>query len=256
MEPIHKLARLRRHHSFAAGIVVVGNYLARRLASHASGAMLPGFWRAVLIAVLASTTLSATGGPLSPDHNHVGALGFRWGASVQDLKSAGARPIPNLRYTRPNWGTCLSLYDEKDEAFRATASLPSNQGPIDGHLDFFVDRKHGLRTVMFVVDKDFQSAADLRLYYREIKDRLVDVRGDPASIGESIGSGNRTDGGLVDCLGEGFSLASRTAASDCRMVATWMTNAARLDLVAWAVNGSGAIALIESRWPDQSARWD
>jgi len=255
MELIHKLVCLRIHLSFAAGIVVVGNYLARRLASHATGAMPPAFWRAALIAVLASTTHSATGGPISPDHDHVGALGFRWGASAQDLKSAGARPIPNLRYTRPNWGAYLSLSDEKDEAFRATANLPSKEGPIAGHLDFFVDREHGLRTVMFVVDKDFQSAADLRLYYKEMKDHLTQVRGAPVSIAEPIGSGNRTDRGLFDRLGED-AFASRTAASDCRMVATWITNAARLDLVAWAVDGSGAIALIESRSPDRSARWD
>ena len=255
MELIHKLACLRIHHSLPAGIVVVGKCLASRLASRASGAMLPAFWRAALMAVLASTALSATAGQISPGHDHVGPLGFRWGTSAQDLKSAGARPIPNLRYTRPNWGTYLSLSNEKDEAFRATASLPGKEGLIDGHLDFFVDREHGLRTVMFVVDKDFQSAADLQLYYKEIKDHLVQVRGAPVSIAEPIGSGNPTDGGLFDCLGE-EAFASRTAASDCRMGATWITNAARLDLVAWAVNGSGAIAVIESRWPDNSARWD
>jgi len=108
---------------------------------------------------------------------------------------------------------------------------------------------------MFVVDKDFQSAGDLRLYYKKIKDHLTQVRGAPVSIAQPIGSGNRTDGGLFDCIGED-AFASRTAAADCRMGATWITNAARLDLVAWAVNGSGAIAVIESRWPDNSARWD
>jgi hypothetical protein len=83
----------------------------------------------------------------------------------------------------------------------------------------------------------------------------MQVRGAPVLIHDPIGPGNRTDRGFFDCLGEDV-LASRTVASDCRTVTTWITNAARLDLVAWAVNGSGAIALIESPWSDKSARWD
>jgi len=255
MELIHKLICLRIHRSFAARIVAVGNHLASKLASRTRGAMLPEIWRVALIAVLASTTLSAVGGPIPPDSDHGGALGFRWGATAQDLKSAGARPIPNLRYTRPNWGTYLTLFDEKNEVFRATATLPSKEGPIDGHLDFFVDRERGLRTLMFVVDKDFQSPADLRQYYREIKDHLMQVQGAPVSIAEPIGSGNRTDKDLFARLGKD-SLASPTAASDSRMLATWKTNAGRLDLVAWAVNGSGAIALIESPWSEKFDRLD
>jgi hypothetical protein len=97
---------------------------------------------------------------------------------------------------------------------------------------------------MFVVDKDFQSAADLWLTYQEIKDGIMQVRGAPV-IADQNRSGNWTDRSLFDCLGED-AFANRTVASDCRTQAMWITGTARLDLVAWVVNGSGAIALIES----------
>ena len=231
---------------FTPGIVNLGHYLSSILVLLARGPTFLAFCRVTVLAVLASVAFSAAGGPISPDaRGQVGALGFRWGTSAQDLKGVGARPIPNSPYTGPN---SASLSAEADEAFRATANLPGKKGAIYGHFDFFVDRKHGLHAVMFVVDKDFQSAADLWLYYQEIRDRIVQVRGTPVSISDQNGSGNRTDRRLFDCIGE-IAFASRAVASDCRMDAVWITDTARLNLVAWGVNGSGAIALIESLSP-------
>ncbi|MGC1955271.1 MAG: hypothetical protein WA970_22380 [Gammaproteobacteria bacterium] len=249
MELLHKLSCQWMHHALAPGIVAVGYYLSSKLASLARGTMLLGFCRVTLIAVLASVAPSAAGGPISPDaRGQVGALGFRWGASAQDLKGVGARPIPNSPYAGSDLGAYLGVFDERDEAFRATANLPGKKELLHGHLGFFVDRKHGLHTVIFVVNKDFQSAADLSLYYQEIKNFITQIRGAPVLIAEQNRSGNWTDRRFFDCLGEN-PFASWIVASDCRMEAMWITNTARLDLVAWGVNGSGAIALIESLWP-------
>ncbi len=249
MEQIHKWPCLRMHHSFAPGIVTVGYYLSSKLASLARGSTLLAFCRVTVITVLASVALSAAGAPSSPDaRDPVGALGFRWGAPAQDLKGVGARPIPNSPYAGSDLAAYFGVYDERDEVFRATANLPGRKEPIHGHVGLFVDRKHGLHTVMFVVDKDFQSAADLRFYYQELKNRIMQVRGAPVLIAEQNGFGNWTDRRLFDCLGEN-AYASWIVASDCRMEATWITDTARLNLVAWSVNGSGAIALIESLWP-------
>jgi hypothetical protein len=248
MEPIHKLLCLWMH-SFAPGVVNLGHYLSSKVATLVRETTLLGFCRVTLTAVLASVALSAAGAPISSEaRGQVGALGFRWGSSAQDLKGVGARPIPNSPYAGPNSATYLDLHDKVNEAFRAAASLPGQKGPIYGHFDFFVARKYGLHAVMFVVDKDFQSAADLWLYYQEIKDRIMQVRGDPVSIADQSGSGTRTDRRLFDCMGEN-AFASRTVASDCRTEAVWITNTARLELVAWGQNGSGAIALIESLSP-------
>jgi hypothetical protein len=249
MELRHKLPCQWKHNSFAPGIVTVGHYLSSKLAPLARGTLLLGFCRVTMIAVLASVALSAAGGSISPDaRGQVGALGFRWGASAQDLKGVGARPIPNSAYAGSDLGVYLGVFDERDEAFRASANLPGKKEPIHGHLGLFVDRKHGLHTVMFVVDKDFQSAGDLWLHYEEIKNFITQIRGTPVLIAEQNRSGNWTDKRLFDCLGEN-PFASWIVASDCRMEAMWITNAARLDLVTWSVNGSGAIALIESLWP-------
>jgi hypothetical protein len=249
MELRHKLPCQWTHHSFAPGIVTVGYYLSSKLGSLARGTPLLGLCRVTLIAVLASVALSAAGGPISPDaRGQVGALGFRWGASAQDLKAVGARPIPNSPYAGSDLGVYLGVFGERDEAFRASANLPGKKEPIYGHLGFFVDRRHGLHTVMFVVDKDFQSASDLWLYYQEIKNFITQVRGAPVLIAERNRSGDWPGRRFFDCLGEN-PFASWIVASDCRMEATWITNTARLDLVTWSVNGSGAIALIESLWP-------
>lgn len=249
MEQIHTPPCLWMHHSFAPGIVTGGYYLSSKLASLAHGRTLLAFCRVTLIAVLVSVALSAAGRPISPDaRGQVGALGFRWGTSAQDLKGVGARPIPNSPYAGSDLAAYLGVYDERDETFRATAILPGKKEPIHGHLGFFVDRKHGLHTVMFVVDKDFQSAADLWSIYQEIKNSIMQIRGAPLLMAEQNGFGNWTDRRLFDCLGAN-PFASWIAASDCRIEAMWITDTARLDLVTWSVNGSGAIALIESRWP-------
>jgi hypothetical protein len=223
MEQIHKLTCPWMHHSFAPGIVTVGYYLSSKLASLARGPTLLAFCRVMLIAVLGSVALSAAGRPISSDaRGQVGALGFRWGASAQDLKGVGARPMPNSPYAGSDLAAYLGVYDEGDEAFRATANLPGKKGPIYGHLGFFVDRKHGLHTVMFVVDKDFQSATDLWSYYQEIKNRIMQVRGAPVLIAEQNGFGNWTDRRLLDCLGEN-PFASWIAASDWRYNRIWCT---------------------------------
>jgi hypothetical protein len=249
MELLHKFPCQWMHHSFAPGIVTVGYYLSSKLASLARGTTLLGFCRVTLIAALASVALSAAGGSIPRDaRGQVGALGFQWGASAQDLKGVGARPIPNSPYAGSDLGVYLGVFGERDEAFRGTANLPGKTKPIHGHLGFFIDREHGLHTVMFVVDKDFQSTADLWLYYQEIKNFMTQIRGAPVLIAEQNRSGNWTDRHVFDCLGEN-PFASWIVASDCRMEAMWITNTARLDLVAWSVNGSGAIALIESLWP-------
>jgi hypothetical protein len=249
MEQIHKWPCLRMHHSVAPGIVTVGYYLSSKLASLARGSTLLAFCRVTVITVLASVALSAAGAPSSPDaRDQVGALGFRWGAPAQDLKGVGAQPIPNSPYAGSDLAAYFGVYGERDEVFRAAANLPGRKEPIHGHVGLFVDRKHGLHTVIFVIDKDFQSAADLRFYYQELKNRIMQARGTPVLIAEQNGFGNGTDRRLFDCLGEN-AYASWIVASDCRMEATWITDTARLNLVAWSVNGSGAIALIESLWP-------
>jgi hypothetical protein len=202
--------------------------------------------RSILVAVFASVNLAAAGETISPDvRGRVGVLGFRWGASAQELEREGARHQPNSSFAGGEY------YEMTQTPTAATKLLGERLA--QGRFSLLVDARGGLHTAVLSFDKNFDSAADLWLHYLAIKERIRAVYGAPKRATEQNGTGNWTDKNFFDCLGLNFG-ANWVTSSDCRLEASWFTDTGILSLVSRGEDGQGDIMLIELTWvvPEQS----